>query len=145
MHRAITVSGRFGFLRQAVAAALALGLAACAYTPRKDTAMALNPHQARVFVTQTLLHNPVTNRPARFNDYSGQILSVNIADGRIRIVTVNRTADLALADLQPRSDGPKVFLVPDLPPVITASSYGQRLADALFVLRQATIDGVAVD
>jgi hypothetical protein len=125
---------------RALSALAAFALVACAYVPRTETASSMSPHDARVFVTSTLLHNPVTNRPAHFDDYSGQILSVNIGGGRIRIVTANRTADFALTELQPSSSGPKVFLKPQLA-VVTTSADAPRLADALFTLKRAAADG----
>ncbi|MBL6752511.1 MAG: hypothetical protein ISP90_18480 [Nevskia sp.] len=144
MYPATTANRRKPLLRHALALALVVATAACAYVPRRETATPMSPHEARIFATTTLLHNPVTNRPARFNDYSGQILSVEIAAGRIHIVTANRVVDLALAELQPSSSGTKVYLIPELA-VLTSSADAPRLADALFTLKQASIDGVAVD
>lgn len=146
----MNISSRVGRRQQAwrlvCCAWLAAVISACAYQPREGTPASMTPHFARVYVINNLLHNPERyQRPSHFyDDYSGQILSVDIASGRIRIVAANRTVDLALADLQPSADGPRVFLIPNVA-IVTPSADSSRLADALFTLKQAAMKGEVID
>lgn len=129
--------------RLATFAAMAV-LGACAYVPRQDSVASMSVHEARVYVINTLTHDPVTFRPERLDDYSGQILSVEIGGGRLKIVTANRTLDLALTEIEPKTSGTRVFLTAERY-VVTPYPDSMHLADALFTLKQAALKGSKVD